>query len=174
MVVMKAAGDPRRDPGEAKGVLACGDGRGVASDGGVMTVNGKVRQNHSRYWWRDRRGKTLRAAGDTLIAKTGDQDGAQAAPETRAQEAALRTAVVYRTQAKALKAGCAQGNYGEPDEVQFEMCEFTDGRVAQRWRIGARSCVWWDSLQDLYAIHIYAHPDYGTRVEWSDGCVEEL
>jgi len=54
------------------------------------------------------------------------------------------------------------------------MCEFTDGRVAQRWRVGARSCVWWDSLQDLYKIHIHAHPDYGTRVEWSDGCVEEL
>ncbi|HZC92350.1 MAG TPA: hypothetical protein VE400_17150 [Mycobacterium sp.] len=86
----------------------------------------------------------------------------------------MRTAVVYRTRAKALNGEFAQGNYGEPDEVQFEMCEFTDGRVAQRWRVGARSCVWWDSLQDLYAIHIYAHPDYGTRVEWSDGYVEEL
>lgn len=43
------------------------------------------------------------------------------------------------------------------------------------WRnVGARSCVWWDSLQDLYGIHIYAHPDYATRVEWSDGYVEEL
>lgn len=86
----------------------------------------------------------------------------------------MRTAVVYRTHAKALKGKCEQANYGEPDEVQFEMCEFTDGRVAQRWRVGARSCVWWDSLQDLYAIHVYAHPDYGTRVEWSDGHVEEL
>ena len=70
----------------------------------------------------------------------------------------MRTAVVYRTHAKALKGKCEQGNYGEPDEVQFEMCEFTDGRVAQRWRVGARSCVWWDSLQDLYAIHVYPHP----------------
>jgi hypothetical protein len=86
----------------------------------------------------------------------------------------LRTAVVYRTRAKALKAEFEQAHYGEPDEVQFEMCEFTDGRVAQRWRVGARSCAWWDSLQDLYTIHIYAHPDYGTRVEWSDGDVEEL
>ena len=86
----------------------------------------------------------------------------------------MRTAVVYRTRAKALKAECERGNYGEPDEVQFEMCEFTDGRVAQRWRVGARSCAWWDSLQDLYNIHIYPHPDYGTRVEWSDGCIEEL
>jgi YVTN family beta-propeller protein len=71
----------------------------------------------------------------------------------------LRTAVVYRTQVKALKADVGQANYGESDEVQFEMCEFTDGRVAQRWRVGARSCVWWDSFQDLYTIHIYAHPD---------------
>jgi hypothetical protein len=94
--------------------------------------------------------------------------------KTSTREAALRTAVVYRTHAKALKAGFEQANYGEPDEVQFEMCEFTDGRVAQRWRVGARCCAWWDSLHDLYTIHIYAHPDYGTRVEWSDGCVEEL
>ena len=86
----------------------------------------------------------------------------------------MRTAVVYRTRAKALNGELAQGNYGEPDEVQFEMCEFTDGKVAQRWRVGARSCVWWDSSQDLYAIHIYAHPDYCARVEWSDGDVEEL
>jgi hypothetical protein len=86
----------------------------------------------------------------------------------------LRTAVVYRTHAKQLKAEPEQANYGEPDEVQFEMCEFTDGRVAQRWRVGARSCTWWDSLQDLYTIHIYAHPEYGTRIEWSDGKVEEL
>jgi hypothetical protein len=86
----------------------------------------------------------------------------------------LRTAVVYRTHAKALKTEFEQSNYGEPDEVQFEMCEFTDGRVAQRWRVGVGSCAWWDSLQDLYTIHIYAHPDYGTRVEWSDGCVEEM
>jgi hypothetical protein len=121
-----------------------------------------------------RRGKTLHAAADAPIVNTGDQDGAWAAPETSTREAALRTAVVYRTRAKALKAELEQANYGEPDEVQFEMCEFTDGRVAQRWRVGARSCVWWDSLQDLYNIHIYVHPDYGTRVEWSDGCVEQL
>ena len=90
------------------------------------------------------------------------------------REAALRTAVVYRTKAKALNSDLAQANYGESDEVQFEMCEFTDGRVAQRWRVGSRSCVWWDSLIDLYTIHIYPHPDYGTRIEWSDGNVEDL
>lgn len=86
----------------------------------------------------------------------------------------MRTAVVYRTRAKALKTGSEQANYGEPDQVQFEICEFTDGRVAQRWRVGARSCTWWDSLQDLYTIHIDPHPEYGTRIEWSDGTVEEL
>ncbi|MGB7146465.1 hypothetical protein [Mycobacterium sp.] len=128
---------------------------------------------YSRYRWRDSRGKMLREAADALIVKTGDQD--EAGPRMRRpREAALRTAVVYRMHAKALKAEFEQANYGEPNEVQFEMCEFTDGRVAQRWRVGARSCAWWDSLQDLYNIHIYAHPDYGTRVEWSDGCVEEL
>jgi hypothetical protein len=128
---------------------------------------------HSRYRWRGSRGKTLREAADALIVKTGDQDEA-GPPMKRTREAALRTAVVYRMHAKALKAEFEQANYGEPNEVQFEMCEFTDGTVAQRWRVGARSCAWWDSLQDLYTIHIYAHPDYGTRVEWSDGCVEEL
>jgi hypothetical protein len=73
-----------------------------------------------------------------------------------------------------LKAESEQANYGEPDEVQFEICGFTDGRVAQRLRVGAGSWAWWGSLQDLCTVHIYAHPDYGTRVEWSDGCVEEL
>jgi len=88
--------------------------------------------------------------------------------------ASPKTAVVYRTQAKALKDEFEQDNYGEPDEVQFEMCVFSDGRVAQRWLIGAGSCVWWDDLEHLYKVHIYAHPDYGTRVEWSNGKVEEL
>ena len=107
-------------------------------------------------------------------SKPATKTKVRAAFETSTRKAALRTAVVYRTHAKALKTEFEQSNYGEPDEVQFEMCEFTDGRVAQRWRVGARSCAWWDSLQDLYNIHIYAHPDYGTRVEWSDGCVEEM
>jgi hypothetical protein len=129
---------------------------------------------HSRYRWLDRRGKTLREAGDALIIKLATKTRPGRRSKTSTREEALRTAVVYRTCAKALKAEFERANYGEPDEVQFEMCEFTDGKVAQRWRVGARSCTWWDSLQDLYTIHIYAHPDYGTRVEWSDGCVEEL
>jgi hypothetical protein len=86
----------------------------------------------------------------------------------------VRTAVVYRTEARSLKDNFEQGNYNASDEVQFEMCVFSDGRVAHRWLVGNGSCVWWDSLEDLYNVHIYAHPDYGTRVEWSDGTVEQL
>lgn len=86
----------------------------------------------------------------------------------------MRTAIVYRTQAKSLKSDFEAGNYNAPDEPQFELCVFTDGRVAQRWRVGAGSSVWWDRIEDLYRVHIYAHPDYGTRVEWSDGQTEQL
>lgn len=86
----------------------------------------------------------------------------------------IRTAVVYRTLAKDLKPDFEQENYNAPDEVQFEMCVFSDGRVAHRWLVGKGSSVWWDCLEDLYRVHIYSHPDYGTRVEWSDGKVEEL
>jgi hypothetical protein len=86
----------------------------------------------------------------------------------------MRTAIVYRTQAKALKPDIEKDAYNDPDQPQFEMCEFSDGRVAQRWLVGKGSSVWWDALGDLYKIHIYSHPDYGTRVEWSDGTMEEL
>lgn len=85
----------------------------------------------------------------------------------------VKTAVVYRTKAKALKSEFETHNYGEPDEPQFELAVFSDGKVAQRWLLGD-SLVWWNKLEDLYSVHIYAHPDYGTRVEWSDGKVEEL
>lgn len=88
----------------------------------------------------------------------------------KAPGAVLRAALVYRMHAKASERAI----YGDPDEVQFELCQFTDGRVAQRWRVGPRRCSWWDSLQDLYTVHVYSHPDYGTRIEWSDGVVEEL
>ena len=86
----------------------------------------------------------------------------------------MKTAIVYRTQAQALKPDFEKSSYNAADEPQFEMCVFTDGRVAQRWLVGAGSCVWWDSIDHLYKVHIYAHPDYGTRVEWSDGEIEQL
>lgn len=85
----------------------------------------------------------------------------------------IKTATVYRTQAKALKSDIEKNNYGEADEPQFEFAVFTDGKVAQRWLIGD-SLVWWPTLRDMYDVHIYAHPDYGTRVEWENGEVEEL
>jgi hypothetical protein len=86
----------------------------------------------------------------------------------------IRTATVYRTKARDLKPDFEQANYNDGAEPQFELAEFSDGRVAHRWLVAAGSCVWWDSLADLYAVHIYAHPDYGTRVEWNDGKIEEL
>jgi len=86
----------------------------------------------------------------------------------------MKTAIVFRTKAKALKPEIEKDSYNEPDQVQFEICVFTDGRVAQRWCVGSGSCVWWDKLEDLKKVHIYAHPDYGTRIEWSDGKIEEL
>lgn len=86
----------------------------------------------------------------------------------------IKTATVYRTTAKSLKSDVDSDNYNESGEPQFEICQFSDGRVAQRWFVGAGSSVWWDDISHLYKVHIYSHPDYGTRVEWSDGLVEEL
>jgi hypothetical protein len=86
----------------------------------------------------------------------------------------MKTATVYRTEAQSLKSDIEKANYNDAKDPQFELCVFTDGRVAQRWLVGAGSCVWWDKLENLYRVHIYAHPDYGTRVEWSDGQIEQL
>lgn len=86
----------------------------------------------------------------------------------------MKTGIVYRTQAKALKDDIESHNYNSSDEPQFEVCVFTDGSVAQRWLTAARSMVWWASWNDLCTVHIYAHPDYGTKIIWSDGITEEL
>ena len=86
----------------------------------------------------------------------------------------MRTCVVYRTQAQDLKSDLEKVNYNDSAEPQFEACEFSDGRVAQRWLTASRSMVWWDSWDALCKVHIYAHPNYGTRVVWSDGVVDEL
>lgn len=85
-----------------------------------------------------------------------------------------RTCVVYRTAARGLKSDADRENYRESAEPQFEAAIFSDGRVAQRWLTKASSCVWWNSWEDLAKVHIYAHPDYGTRIEWSNGLVENL
>ena len=86
----------------------------------------------------------------------------------------MKTATVYRTQAKGLKSELEKINYNEPDVPQFEVCVFSDGRVAQRWLTTFGSMVWWDSWETLCGVHIYAHPDYGTKIVWSDGTIEEL
>lgn len=86
----------------------------------------------------------------------------------------MRTCTVYRTAAKAAKPEYEQVNYNDADEPQFEACVFSDGAVAQRWLTAYRSVAVWPSWDELRNVHIYAHPDYGTRVVWSDGEVEEL
>lgn len=86
----------------------------------------------------------------------------------------IRTATVYRTLAQALKSDLEKVNYNDSDVPQFEVCVFSDGRTAQRWLTNTGSMVWWDSWENLCKVHIYAHPDYGTKVVWNDGVIEEL
>lgn len=86
----------------------------------------------------------------------------------------MKTCIVYRTLAKDLKDDLEKGNYNETDQVQFEACVFSDGRTAQRWLTPTGSMVWWNDWESLCKVHIYAHPDYGTKVVWNDGLVEEL
>ncbi len=86
----------------------------------------------------------------------------------------MRTAVVYRTEAQGLKSDLEKVNYNDSKSPQFEVCVFSDGKVAQRWLTSFGSMVWWDSWENLCGVHIYAHPDYGTRIEWSDGIIEQM
>lgn len=86
----------------------------------------------------------------------------------------MKTAIVFRTEAQGLKTDFEKVNYNASDVPQFEVCVFSDGKVAQRWLTTTGSMVWWDSWENLCNVHIYAHPDYGTRVEWSDGKIEQL
>lgn len=86
----------------------------------------------------------------------------------------MKTFTVYRTKAKEVVNEIEKSNYAEADMPQFEGVQFTDGRVVVRWLTNTCSSSFWDSMEDLKKVHIYAHPDYGTRIEWSDGVVEEL
>lgn len=86
----------------------------------------------------------------------------------------MKTCVVYRTKVRDLKDEADKKNYLPGDQVQFEVCVFSDGRTAQRWMLPGGSCVWWDSWEALRKVHIDPNPEYGTRIEWSDGTVEEL
>jgi len=84
----------------------------------------------------------------------------------------MKTFVVYRREAKALKTEVDTDNYLESDEVQFEGVEFSDGTVVIRWRTEWKSTSVWESMEELKKVHIYSHPDYGTEVHWDDGSVE--
>lgn len=86
----------------------------------------------------------------------------------------MKTFTVYRTNAKNVVNEFEQNNYRDGDLPQFEGIEFHDGSVAIRWFTETKSMSYWASMEDLKKVHIYAHPDYGTRVEWSDGTVENL
>lgn len=86
----------------------------------------------------------------------------------------MKTGIVYRTEAQGLKSDLEKSNYNDAGVPQFEVCVFSDGKVAQRWLTSSRSMVWWDSWEALCAVHIYVHPDYGTRIEWSTGEVQQI
>lgn len=60
----------------------------------------------------------------------------------------------------------AGGYANAPDEPQYEGIVFTDGTVAVRWLTLHRSTSFWDSFDELMAVH--GHPEYGTRIDWLD------
>jgi len=86
----------------------------------------------------------------------------------------MKTFTVFRTNAKKLKSETEKDNYNDSGEPQFEGVQFTDGTVVVRWLTPSRSHSIWDSMETLKKVHIYAHPDYGTKIIWSDGKTEEL
>jgi hypothetical protein len=63
--VMEAVSNLRSDAGEANDVLPSGDGRAWRFRKG-RSVKVKVKQMHSQYRWRDRRGNALHDAADAL------------------------------------------------------------------------------------------------------------
>lgn len=86
----------------------------------------------------------------------------------------MKTFIVYRTKAKEVVNEIEKSNYREADQIQFEGVIFWDNTVAIRWHTETRSSSFWNNIEDLKKVHIYAHPDYGTRIEYSDGTVENL
>lgn len=80
----------------------------------------------------------------------------------------MKTFTVYREKAREVVAEHELSNYNEADQPQFEGIEFHDGTVAIRWFTETRSMSFWASMEDLKKVHIYAHPDYGTRIEWHE------
>lgn len=80
----------------------------------------------------------------------------------------MKTFTVYRTKAHEVVNEIERSNYNDPDTAQFQGVVFDDDRVAVRWLTETSSVSIWDSMEDLKKVHIYAHPDYGTRIEWHD------
>jgi hypothetical protein len=85
----------------------------------------------------------------------------------------LLTFTVFRTEAKSLKSDFEKDNYNEGNEPQFEGVVFSDGVVVIRWLTPNKSTSVWENMEMLKKVHIYAHPDYGTKVVWSDGKIEK-
>ena len=56
------------------------------------------------------------------------------------------------------------------DQVQYEGCIFSDGRVVIRWLTAKGSTSVFDSMQDCMDIH--GHSEYGTYLVWGDGRIE--
>lgn len=48
----------------------------------------------------------------------------------------------------------------------YEGVVFSDGTVVLRWMTDYRSHSVWASFADFY--HVHGHPEYGTRLEWTD------
>ena len=90
----------------------------------------------------------------------------------------MKRFTVYRTNARNVVNEIEKENYNDADKPQFEGVIFHDGKVAIRWFTGSKSISIWDDIEDLKKVHIYAHPDYGTRIEWEEGAtgtsIEEL
>lgn len=86
----------------------------------------------------------------------------------------MKTFTVYRTKAREVVENHEKQNYREGHLPQFEGVVFHDGTCAIRWYTETRSTSFWDSFEAMKSVHISAHPDYGTRIEWSIGEVEEL
>lgn len=86
----------------------------------------------------------------------------------------METFTVYRTKAKEVVEAWEKENYRDADKPQFQGVIFHDGTCAIRWYADRRSTSFWNSFDDMKSVHITAHPDYGTRIEWSNGRIEKL
>jgi hypothetical protein len=51
--------------------------------------------------------------------------------------------------------------------ADYEGVIFSDGTVVLRWLTAFRSHSVWDNYNAFYQVH--GHPEYGTRIEFSDG-----